>query len=715
MSDNVQQYDLILHSSGDSVARDFVLGDSTSSITILDVDSPNPEKSSMTTQESDQEETQEMAKAVMSNDFELKQPLNYTDPFVYHDPKVEKSSVAKVNEPENKKDHPEELGNENTYDTKKVEGIKWPVIKVNNIVVRREAILNMEIDYTGFYPILSLSIYDFEGHIAFADVPGPNNVITVVMVPALQDVYKSISLDFYINDVSFDKESQIINYTASYKFLPLEQKMTAQLKYPGCTSHLGKSTNNGDKSEEEVSCNQEQQAQPNTWEYLHMICLDTGLGFASTDNVKDVQDRLPRIVNNMNYREYIQSQIEMSGVDEKSMFDCWIDLYRYLVIVNVYYEMNEKISFRQLGINASLGIDGTEDNAPKTRTKLVHRTLTNYTMTEEPNDLTFKTDNFKEVVDNSLIFEGYDQQTNVMPLKGCDNTDGTSANSIQQVDHKIEINSLDGKERDDYATIVVNPCTVRVDESYNTNVQRVTRDNFFMKLRSHRYEVILDKPNFGLNRGTIVNLCFFTSKASEKQMVLQEPDNAVGSTEGKIEKIDTKIGNSTPNDLIRDETAELPVFTKSGFYYIDGMKFMYDSQSQEILQKLILIRREFEGNFVNKMSAPKLDGDALGSPEPTTPVEGIFTTKSDATVGEVSFPFEMSSSGSEYSERNQLIQTLSKRIQGYDQDYDYMAHIGSSQYLLSDEDRANMSSMGISFDELVDAYKPTDEDKKWWM
>lgn len=675
--------------------------------------------SDKTIQESDQEQAQQTSAAIVGNDFSIMTPTNYTDPFVYHDPSIQKSYVAKLNQPqyptnlEDNLDDQPEVGNNEPYDTVMVEGIKWPIIKVNNIVIRHEAILNMVIYYTGFYPRLLLTIADFENHIEFADIPGPNNVITVVMLPSLQNVYKAISIDFYIDYVDFDTQRRIITYTATYKFIPFEQKKTVQLKYPGCSSHLGKTNMAGQHIDEEVSCNQDKQQKPNTWEYLHMICMETGLGFASTDKVQNIQDRLPRIINNMTFKEYIEDQMAMSGVDEDSVFDCWIDLYRYLVVVNVSYEMSEKISFRQLAINASLGINGTDNNAPKQRTKYVHRTLTNYSTTQEPSDLTFVSENFKEVVDTSLLASGYDQQNNTMVVRGCAD-DGTAPNSIIQVDHHIEVNSIDGQERADFATSVTNPCTVRVDKEYDTNNQRKIRKNFFDKLRARRYEVILDKPNFGLNRGTLVNVAFFTAKTNEKQIVVEQADNIVGSTSGQFEVGNANLGNGvTTKDLIVNEQVELPVSTKSGFYYIDGMEFMYDNRTEEIRQKLILIRREFETSFQNKMSSPKVDGNVLGTPNP----QQTYRTTTDMTNhGYPPMTSKQTSDTSEYtSEADVFKQQMSRRLQGYDSNYNYFTNMGGSDYLFSSDERAKMSSLGISFDSLLTAYKPTDEDRNMFV
>lgn len=647
----------------------------------------------------------------LADDTSLLSPTNYTDPFVYHDPEFSKSSVAKLDQPQNQIGDDDIVGNPNEpYDSRLVDGIFWPVIKVNNMVVDDTMIESMVIHYDDFYPSLMLTLYDSSNYISFADVPGPNNVITVVMLPSLQNVYKSISIDFYIDNVRFDKDRHRVYYSATYKFLPFEQKLTAQLKYPGCSMHLGDNAHTVDSSMNNVSCNKEPQAKPNTWEYLHMICMDTGLGFAATDKVQTIQDRLPRIINNMTYREYIQRQMLISGVDEDSVFDCWIDLYRYLVVVNVSYEMNEDISYRQLAINANLGIDATDADAPKPRTKYVHRTLTNYSSTGEPSDLTFTSDNFKEVANTALSIKGFDQQSNIMNIKGAASNTGIAPNSIETIDLKINVNSVDGQYREDFATLVINPCTIRVDSEYNTNMQRCIRENFFYKLRSRRYELILDKPNYGLMRGTLVNIAYFTDDPTEKQILLSSMGNLVGQQVDGQENTDLEIDGKTIRDLIQSEAIQLPVPSKSGLYYIDGMEFDYNANKQTITQKLYLIRRGNESSYQNRHTYPRINQlDNNGSVIDTEASNNRLPADVNTT-----YPQKLTSDG-QLSEKEIVTQALSKRIQGYDRNYDYIENIGTADYLLSSADKERMSSLGISYEDLATAYKPTDEDKKWYM
>ena len=545
------------------------------------------------------------------NDYDLQAPFNMTDPWVYHDPNINKSTVARLMEQQNAVLMNEKgCGTFEDRNTENVDAIEFPVIKVNNTELDEYMIEYMCITYREFYPRLYLRVIDLENRISFSDVPGPNNVITVVMIPSNQGVYKSISIDFYVESAQFNKEESKIEYSAVYKFLPFEQKFTGQVKYAGCSTTKGKSAESNEKDSGSVSCNTQKQIKPNFWELCHEICLKTGLGFATTDQVKEIEDRLPRAIYNLNFREYILSQLYLSGLDEDSVFDCWIDLYRYLVIVNVSWVFQYDITFRHLTIKANMGLNGTDEGTPKTRTKLVHRTLTNFPNMVEPSDLEFDTDDFREIVNTDQSHKGFSQQCNTLYVRGAG-----GLNSIQQQDVEILDNSIDGQVRDEYNTFVENECQNRIDAEYNTNIQTDIRKDFYLRHRSRMYTLKLKRPCYGLCRGTLVNIAYYTTDSVEKQMILQQSGNFTGSNTATPEHPETGDGLMSNRDLIQNQGIALPVISKCGLYYIDGMTFeydKYDNRDTKIVQTLYLIKRGNLTNMQNKHTSPKLDGTALG-------------------------------------------------------------------------------------------------------
>jgi len=586
--------------------------------------STTQQNSDTTDQNSVNDEREEKTDNEESSDYDLQEPFNTTDPWVYHDPSISRSPVARIIEQQNAVLMNEKgLGTFEDSNTENVDAIEYPVIKVNNTELDEHMIQFMKISYNEFYPKLFLRVIDLENRISFSDVPGPNNVITVVMMPSNQGVYKSISIDFYVESASFNKQESIIEYSAVYKFLPFEQKFTGQVKYPGCSNVKGKITGSDNEGTGQVNCNPSPQIRPNFWEMCHEICLYTNLGLASTDQVKEIPDRLPRTIVNLNFREYILSQLNMSGVDEDSIFDCWIDLYRYLVIVNVSWVFNYDITFRNLTIKSNVGLNGTDEDTPKTRTKLVHRTLTNFPHTSEPSDLEFDTDDFREIVNTDQSHKGFSQQCNTLDIRGV-----SGMNSVSPQDVEIIENSIDGQARDEYNTFVENSCSSRVDVEYNTNVQADIRKDFFLRHRARTYSLRLKRPCFGLYRGTLVNISYFTTSSTEKQAVLQSSGNMTGSQEVKPEHLDTGDGLMDEHELIQNQGVALPVMTKSGLYYIDGMTFEYNNEERQIIQTLYLIKRGNLTNMQNKHTLPKIDGEAFGTPPDTIQPQPRFELES---------------------------------------------------------------------------------------
>ena len=78
--------------------------------------------------------------------------------------------------------------------------------------------------------------------------------------------------------------------------------------------------------------------------------------------VKEIKDDKTRIIRSETYAEAIQKHVAFGGLDENSIFDCWVDLYRYLVVVNFSWVMNEKITPNDLGIHPVIGLGFTDDN-----------------------------------------------------------------------------------------------------------------------------------------------------------------------------------------------------------------------------------------------------------------------------------------------------------------------------------------------------------------
>ena len=157
-------------------------------------------------------------------------PCNRTDPIVRHDSQYKGGTVVKVYSPQNDKES--KSTNPNTpFDDLAVDAIHIPVVKLNNIVLNSSQIEYFKLYSTGIVPSLMISVKDDNGMIEFSDVPGYDNVITIVMIIPVDGVYKKVSLDFYIVSCKF--LGGYITYIATFKCMPLEKTHLEQITFQG--------------------------------------------------------------------------------------------------------------------------------------------------------------------------------------------------------------------------------------------------------------------------------------------------------------------------------------------------------------------------------------------------------------------------------------------------------------------------------------------------
>ena len=487
--------------------------------------------------------------------YELSENVNFTDPIVRHDPTIEKGIVAQLDISDDGANSVE--GIRPGFDNKKYNAIDVPVILLNNYMLDRDNIESMSINYDGFLPTLFLIVSQHSNEISAMDTPGLSNVITVGMTSMVDGAFKPISLDFYITSVkTFDNE---IYYYGTYKLLSLEQTVSEEIGFDGCDSEF---------------CKLEANEHPTTYEFLHVIAQKTGLGFATTDQVKEIADDKYRYVTNQNYKDVIQQHLKFGGLDENSIFDGWIDLYRYLVVVNVPWVLNENIEMEDLGNyveSKSLISDG----------KIPH---------QQDNEMSIRIiSNYKELVGNTnLQISSYKWKTNNKGIieNGTSNQfmigspTGYSAEnngSLNQKDIEIQENSPEGIQyKDDYEFKVNKFLGFEMGNAADGNTpvlyQEQIRNSYFQKIRQRRLQVNMETPNMGLQRGTLVNVLIMEYDTKTSKLL-------VGAT------------NSDTNDEILSGS---PVSNNSvsGLYYIDGMEFTYEKDDNKITQVLYLIKKD---------------------------------------------------------------------------------------------------------------------------
>ena len=537
---------------------------------------------------------------------EILEPINFTDPIIFHDPEIEFISLADIYSVSDGNTEVKETNNSTEtitqdvapiptdtareIDSTKVSGILYPLVNINDRRINYNQIISMSIFYNDFLPSISITVDDSEGIIKATNIPELNNSIKVILVPQVNNTYKSIKLEFEITGCNIIGNR--ILYSGTYKLNAFKKMYLEEITYAGCS---GKDCTSGENK------------QPNTWECLHEIAKRCKLGFSSTDHCKNINDRLPRLIQRQTYTNFIQQHIKWGGIDEKNIFDCWVDLYGYIVLVNVGWLFNEEnVNPKNLAIHSFVGINATSTtNVPENQTRYVNRTLTNYNNTQAANNLKIRSYNVQ--VNNSDLISG--TSLTMYNLNLLDVNNGN--NSLSRYDIEVIQNSIDGKHTEEYAKQQGLETVIECND-LPINKQKIIRNKFFSKHRQRILEVLLEEPNFGLQRGTLVNVAIFEDNPTIERLLIDRSNN-VAEEGGTLESDNMLEGIEDMNqaEFIYSSSSSMPNIALSDIYYIDSMKFTYSYESNQINQYLYLIKRGPISNIDNLHTMPKINLNAL--------------------------------------------------------------------------------------------------------
>ena len=515
---------------------------------------------------------------------------NRTDPKVCHDPSFTFEGIARLFPNQNK-----ELGEDgeisayNEYDMTKIDGIEYPLVTINNRNIENHEIVNMNISYNDFLPTISITIFDEHEEEQKINTTQMSSIIRVVMVSPVDKVYKKILLNFRILNASIDpSNTKRISYYGEYYVEGFRNvnTMLISMKSP-CSI-----------------CNGGGHVNANTWEMLHRISELTGLGFATTKKCKEVEDRLIRNINTKRFNSYIKEQLLHSGTDVDNIFDAWVDLYGYIVMVNIPWILNEEITYKELSIIANTGTHPTSNNLPEQIPEEVPRTLTNYNLMGVISNLEIESYYMK--VNNESIEHGTLER--IYQISLVDNGRNTK---LDLLDIQTKQNSIDGEHIEDYNTGKTrpipqfnfnDPAWTGLSGGYDVNTQKKIRSAYLKKIHQSLLYVKLKTINFGLQRGTLVNIVIFEDDYHNKDFMLKNTS--------RLERTDTdmqedelnlaEILNIDKYELMMNNGIMLPNYKLSGLYYIDGMYFEYNPNVGKIDQTIILIKKGTTSGYTNK-------------------------------------------------------------------------------------------------------------------
>ena len=489
---------------------------------------------------------------------------NKTDPIVRHDSHYESSSVVTLYRPQNNEDN---LGTQNEpFEPTLDDAINYPLIRINSHLLSEDQIVKFVLHHDKLTPYLDLIFDDISNVIQFSDMPGLDNVITVVILEPVLDVHRPIKLDFYVTSCRVSGSRFYIQ--AEFKLLELEKTIFKQEKFfenSKCDADF---------------CKLPENLHPTTYEFLHIIADSCGLGFAASQKCRSIKDDRYRLMKSEKYKNAAQEHTRCGGLDENSIFDSWIDTWGMLTMVNVPWILNEPVEPEELSINALIGTSMITDTALKSTrsaTERIMRILSNVNITDTQHNMLLS-DMVKQVNLSKGFYDGTLTEYQLVTPEGAGEQEFTQL-SLFQVQEK-EASARGEENLDDYTFETKKFLGFEMAELTPTLKQSIIHDEYFKQLRSHRYFATLDKINLGLERGCLVNVLWYVNDITQKGIIASDSE--------KLSGIPSDPGN---DPSIIDQKDGILDKTISGTYYIDGIEWTYDNITNKFAQHLYLIKK----------------------------------------------------------------------------------------------------------------------------
>ena len=242
-------------------------------------------------------------------------------------PKLEIRRISHLNVDEINEVNPE-AGNNSSVQT--TAGFLVPYVEVDNYIIPNGKLLSLSINQSGFLPELTMSFMDVTG--AFSGMYFPRtNPILKLYIKSLAPAIKPIRSDFLITNIT---SSEMGN---SYGSQTIETIYTvsAKLFVPGLYGNFVQSIPN-----------------KKSWEALKQIADSLKLGFATNETSTD--DAMTWINPNDTVENFIKSICSRAYKNDKSFFDCFIDVNYILTFINYEKALSKDTKPMQTPIGADI-------------------------------------------------------------------------------------------------------------------------------------------------------------------------------------------------------------------------------------------------------------------------------------------------------------------------------------------------------------------------
>lgn len=502
-------------------------------------------------------------------------PINPTDPIVVFDPKLVHSTVIRKYNNETPDANVTPEGNKSDFNSVAFDGISMPIVLVNKVNIDYANLIDFKLSICDFFPEIELKIYDYDETLKNSQSPGVSSMITVIIMAPVEGANKKISLTFYMNECKFEEDGTVF-ITGQMNLNNVRSKHNVQ---------IGKT-------------------KLSTYEMLEQIAKDNDLGFAATENCKNISDRRWRQMYSQTYDDFIKEQLSFAGQDCNTIIDAWVDQFGYVVMVDLGWVFSYEVTSKQLTTKKTVGLHTNSKLTERAKETVEDtlRVITNSEINVELSNMIF-TDYYESTDNSSIVETGNFQHYYYMHAIGSEN----------KIERHVNINfenSLDGVD-----ALNANPISTCEfigfdfsddDDTENTPivVQKQNVSNFKNKMLSKTITVRMRKPNYMLQRGMLIGVIFeeyddVTKSSIVSNMNYSERIEDGDSDSSTVNKPLTEEEKKMKDMSIGNPYAPLVNPALSDLYYIKGMTFEYSEGYDGILQTLTLAKKGLRNTLIN--------------------------------------------------------------------------------------------------------------------
>ena len=416
----------------------------------------------------------------------------------------------------------------------KVYGIFTPILAFNGVVIDPQDILSFELKDVNETPSIKFKFWDRKNIFKRYLDTGAENTMQVQIIPADDDMYKKINLDFLVTEFSLNYG--LIEGRGEYKLIDLYKSQW--------------------KSFGEIS----------TFELFDKVSTDTKLGFAS--NVRETQDK--RFIN-CSYKSYLNllgDEIRNSDSNEVHVYDWWVDLWNNLILCDLYDRIHSVDTEEEMGVwvqfnkeNALAGQDAEYIQLPAILSNLP---------TMATSDLHIRS--------VEVLTKPVGQQTGTALTVTCWMDD-----QKEYISHVIKDGDIDPEQESmqfEYLGEVYG--------EYNYLLARRCRDLYLDKVLSESIVVDIDNPHLGLTRGSQVRVVIYDNDSQGAMLDQNMPGmditrEEILATSGWLQDFELKDRSESLDPMKLN-------LIYSGQYTIMGQIITFDGPSMSWNCRIKLVR-----------------------------------------------------------------------------------------------------------------------------